>query len=206
MPSATRPGPISRRSPPRGWTRRYWTMSRYGAASTFYAGEIVHLRCYRPSVDRAEAAGRCGMNWEEAYRSKICSADEAVELIQSHHRLFMTGNCSVPKQLLAALVRRAPQLEDVEICQVLTFGPAGLCGARDAGPPACQFALYQPECAARSTMGGRISRPSSSARSPAPCVTRICCGQTSPWSTARRPTSMASAPFGIEVGLTSAGG
>jgi 4-hydroxybutyrate CoA-transferase len=64
------------------------------------------------------------MNWEEAYRSKICSADEAVELIQSHHRLFMTGNCSVPKQLLAALVRRAPQLEDVEICQVLTIGPA----------------------------------------------------------------------------------
>jgi 4-hydroxybutyrate CoA-transferase len=64
------------------------------------------------------------MNWEEAYRSKICSADEAVEVIQSHHRLFMTGNCSVPKQLLAALVRRAPQLEDVEICQVLTIGPA----------------------------------------------------------------------------------
>jgi len=64
------------------------------------------------------------MNWEEAYRSKICSADEAVEVIQSHHRLFMTGNCSVPTQLLAALVRRAPQLEDVEICQVLTIGPA----------------------------------------------------------------------------------
>jgi 4-hydroxybutyrate CoA-transferase len=64
------------------------------------------------------------MNWEEAYRSKICSADEAVEVIQSHQRLFMTGNCSVPKQLLAALVRRAPQLEDVEICQVLTIGPA----------------------------------------------------------------------------------
>jgi 4-hydroxybutyrate CoA-transferase len=64
------------------------------------------------------------MNWDEAYRSKICSADEAVEVIQSHQRLFMTGNCSVPKQLLAALVRRAPQLEDVEICQVLTIGPA----------------------------------------------------------------------------------
>jgi acetyl-CoA hydrolase len=30
----------------------------------------------------------------------------------------------VPKELLAALVRRAPQLEDVEICQVLTIGPA----------------------------------------------------------------------------------
>ncbi len=64
------------------------------------------------------------MNWEGAYRSKICSAAEAVELVQSHQRLFMTGNCSVPKQLLAALVERAPELEDVEICQVLTIGPA----------------------------------------------------------------------------------
>jgi 4-hydroxybutyrate CoA-transferase len=64
------------------------------------------------------------MNWVDAYRSKLCTADEAVELVQSHQRLFMTGNCSVPKQLLAALVRRAPQLEDVEICQVLTIGPA----------------------------------------------------------------------------------
>ena len=36
----------------------------------------------------------------------------------------MTGNCSVPKELLGALVRRAPQLEDVEIVQVLTIGPA----------------------------------------------------------------------------------
>ena len=36
----------------------------------------------------------------------------------------MTGNCSVPKELLGALVRRAPELEDVEIVQVLTIGPA----------------------------------------------------------------------------------
>jgi 4-hydroxybutyrate CoA-transferase len=64
------------------------------------------------------------MNWQDAYRSKICSADEAVSLVQSHNRLFMSGNCSVPKELLAALVRRAPELEEVEICQVLTIGPA----------------------------------------------------------------------------------
>ena len=59
-----------------------------------------------------------------SYHSKLCSADMAVEAINSHDRVFMTGNCSVPKELLAALVRRAPQLEDVEIVQVLTIGPA----------------------------------------------------------------------------------
>jgi 4-hydroxybutyrate CoA-transferase len=58
------------------------------------------------------------------YHSKLCSADVAVQAIQSHNRVFMTGNCSVPKELLGALVRRAPELEDVEIVQVLTIGPA----------------------------------------------------------------------------------
>jgi 4-hydroxybutyrate CoA-transferase len=64
------------------------------------------------------------MTWEQIYHSKLCSADEAVQLIHSNQRIFMTGNCSVPKELLGALVRRAPELEDVEIIQVLTIGPA----------------------------------------------------------------------------------
>jgi 4-hydroxybutyrate CoA-transferase len=64
------------------------------------------------------------MNWRETYHGKLCSADEAVQVIRSHQRIFMTGNCSVPKELLGALVRRAPELEDVEIIQVLTIGPA----------------------------------------------------------------------------------
>ena len=64
------------------------------------------------------------MKWQEVYQNKLCSADEAVRAIRSHQRVFMTGNCSVPKELLGALVRRAPELEDVEIVQVLTIGPA----------------------------------------------------------------------------------
>lgn len=59
-----------------------------------------------------------------SYHNKLCSADAAVQTIKSHDRIFMTGNCSVPKELLGALVRRALDLEDVEICQVLTIGPA----------------------------------------------------------------------------------
>jgi 4-hydroxybutyrate CoA-transferase len=64
------------------------------------------------------------MNWQQVYRAKICSPDEAVQAIRSHNRIFMTGNCSVPRELLGALVRRALELEDVEVVQVLTIGPA----------------------------------------------------------------------------------
>ena len=39
-------------------------------------------------------------------------------------RIFVTGNCSFPTQLMAALVRRAPAVRDVEIVQVLTVGNA----------------------------------------------------------------------------------
>jgi acetyl-CoA hydrolase len=39
-------------------------------------------------------------------------------------RIFLTGNCSVPQKILAALVEYAPELENVEICQALTIGPA----------------------------------------------------------------------------------
>ncbi|MCS7061389.1 MAG: acetyl-CoA hydrolase/transferase C-terminal domain-containing protein [Anaerolineae bacterium] len=55
---------------------------------------------------------------------KSVSADEAVSHIESGMRVFLTGNCSFPKELMAALVRRAPHLEDVELVQVLTVGNA----------------------------------------------------------------------------------
>jgi acetyl-CoA hydrolase len=64
------------------------------------------------------------MGWTDIYQSRMTTAEEAIKAIKSHSRLFLTGNVSVPKTLLAALVRRAPELEDVEICQALTVGPA----------------------------------------------------------------------------------
>lgn len=64
------------------------------------------------------------MNWIDQYRSKIVTAEEAVQHIPSDSRLFLTGNCSVPQELLAALVNHAPNLKDVEIVQALTIGPA----------------------------------------------------------------------------------
>jgi 4-hydroxybutyrate CoA-transferase len=58
------------------------------------------------------------------YQSRIVTAAEAVKHIKSGDRVFLTGNCSVPQLTLAALVKYAPNLQNVEICQALTIGPA----------------------------------------------------------------------------------
>ena len=62
------------------------------------------------------------MDWQQKYASKIFTPDAAVQaVVQSGSRIFMTGNCSVPQELLAALVRHAPNVSDVEICQALAI-------------------------------------------------------------------------------------
>jgi 4-hydroxybutyrate CoA-transferase len=58
------------------------------------------------------------------FQSRVMAADEAVKHIKSGDRIFLTGNCSVPQTTLAALVKYAPNLQNVEICQALTIGPA----------------------------------------------------------------------------------
>lgn len=60
------------------------------------------------------------MDWEKTYQSRVVTAEEAVRAIQSGNRIFLTGNCSVPRILLKALIDYAPNLRDVEICQALT--------------------------------------------------------------------------------------
>lgn len=64
------------------------------------------------------------MAWNTMYASRVVSAETAVRNIKSNQRLFLTGNCSVPQKILAALVDYAPNLHNVEICQALTVGPA----------------------------------------------------------------------------------
>jgi len=64
------------------------------------------------------------MDWNNIYQSRIVSPQDAVRCIKSNSRIFLTGNVSVPQRTLAALVEYAPNLENVEICQALTIGPA----------------------------------------------------------------------------------
>ncbi len=65
------------------------------------------------------------MSWQVEYRRKCVTAAEAIAAtVTSGSRIFLTGNCSVPALLVEALVAYAPQVEDVELAQVLTVGPA----------------------------------------------------------------------------------
>jgi len=62
------------------------------------------------------------MNATSIYQSRVTTAEEAVKVIKSRHRVFLTGNVSVPQKLLMALVAYAPNITDVEVCQALTIG------------------------------------------------------------------------------------
>jgi len=64
------------------------------------------------------------MKWIEHYKNKVVSPADAVDAVTSGNRIFLTGNCSVPIITLNALVKRAHELEDVEICHALTIGSA----------------------------------------------------------------------------------
>jgi acetyl-CoA hydrolase len=62
--------------------------------------------------------------WDKTYQSRIVTPEQAARVIKSGQRIFLTGNCSVPQKILSALVNYAPELQDVEICQALSVGPA----------------------------------------------------------------------------------
>lgn len=64
------------------------------------------------------------MDWIQRYQSRVMTAEEAVRKVKSGDRIFLTGNCSVPQTLLHELVKYAPNLYNVEICQALSIGPA----------------------------------------------------------------------------------
>ena len=73
------------------------------------------------------------MNWLEDYHRKIVSADEAVKVVKSGDRVLLQGGCGVPMVLEAALVRRAPELTNVEICHLHSGGKAEYCRPEYAG-------------------------------------------------------------------------
>jgi len=52
-----------------------------------------------------------------------CSLDEAVQAVESGHRVFVQGACSTPTPLIEALVARGEELRDIEITHLHTYGP-----------------------------------------------------------------------------------
>lgn len=64
------------------------------------------------------------MDWLGQYEPKKVTAEEAVGVLKSGNRIFVTGNCSVPQHVMEALNVRAMELEDLRLIQVLTVGKA----------------------------------------------------------------------------------
>jgi acetyl-CoA hydrolase len=64
------------------------------------------------------------MGWAETYRSRITTAEAAVGCIRSGDRVWIHAGCNNPEELVQALVGRAPDLRDVEVTHLMTFGCA----------------------------------------------------------------------------------
>jgi acyl-CoA hydrolase len=62
------------------------------------------------------------MNWIDQYRSKIVPVEEAVGVVKSNDRIFISGNAATPLLLTNALAKRAAELSNVEINHILLLG------------------------------------------------------------------------------------
>jgi 4-hydroxybutyrate CoA-transferase len=65
--------------------------------------------------------------WQDIYKSKVVSAEEAVKVIKSGDRVVQSFACGEPQTLVEAMVKRGPELEDVEIDHMIAMGPAKYC-------------------------------------------------------------------------------
>ncbi|MBP8974056.1 MAG: acetyl-CoA hydrolase/transferase family protein [Anaerolineae bacterium] len=63
-------------------------------------------------------------DWLSQYEPKKVTAQEAMRVLRSGYRLFVTGNASVPQRLVKALEERALELRDLMLIQVLVIGKA----------------------------------------------------------------------------------
>jgi len=62
------------------------------------------------------------MNWIDQYKSKVVSAEEAVRVVKSNNRIFLSGNAATPLLLMDALANHAPELSNVEVNHILLLG------------------------------------------------------------------------------------
>jgi len=62
------------------------------------------------------------MSWLKDFHRRQTSAAEAIRRIKSGDRIYVSGNAATPYQLLEALAKRGPELNDVEVTHVLLMG------------------------------------------------------------------------------------
>ena len=64
------------------------------------------------------------MSWEDDYKKKLRTAEEALRCVQSGMRVYIQPGCAEPETLVEALMRRGPFVQNVEIVHMMTMGPA----------------------------------------------------------------------------------
>src|SRR5512140_2555808 len=73
------------------------------------------------------------MSWEMEYKKRLKTADEALKCVKSGMRVYIQPGCAEPETLVEALIRRAPELHDVEIVHMMTMGCAPYVSPEMAG-------------------------------------------------------------------------
>jgi acyl-CoA hydrolase len=58
------------------------------------------------------------------YRARMTTAAEAVSVVRSGESVYIHNGCAEPNELVAALTRRGPELHNVDIVHMATFGIA----------------------------------------------------------------------------------
>ena len=73
---------------------------------------------------KEKPVGSTIMSWESEYAKKLQTPDQALSCIRSGMRVYIQPGCAEPETLVEALIRRAPEVRDVEIVHMMTMGVA----------------------------------------------------------------------------------
>src|SRR5579871_3407304 len=73
------------------------------------------------------------MSWEMEYKERLKTADEALGCVKSGMRVYIQPGCAEPETLVEALMRRGPELSNVEIVHMMTMGCAPYVAPEMAG-------------------------------------------------------------------------
>src|SRR5271165_258652 len=73
------------------------------------------------------------MSWEMEYKRRLKTADDALQCVQSGMRVYIQPGCAEPETLVEALMRRGPDVYDVEIVHMMTMGCAPYVAPEMAG-------------------------------------------------------------------------
>jgi 4-hydroxybutyrate CoA-transferase len=62
------------------------------------------------------------MNWLDQYKSKVVAVEDAVKVVKSNDRIYLSGNAATPLLLTSALADRSSELLNVEVNHILLLG------------------------------------------------------------------------------------